>query len=143
MKLHHILLLSSSLLCSHTFAEQQPNNQADGYQLPDNPSLLRVLTFKAGQGLTKTGDAIQRGAENSSQSLKHGATHVGERIESGSETAIQFAKDKTQQAGNYTQKKFKQGKQALLGTNNKEPVPIEYAPLTSAPSTMDASSYSQ
>lgn len=91
MKQAILLLGTTLLLASATFAEEAPATQASN-GLPDNPSLWRVLTYKSGQTLSKTGDAIQRGAENTSQSIQN--QNIGERVEQGATSTAQFAKEK-------------------------------------------------
>ncbi|GAA5000135.1 hypothetical protein GCM10023206_01500 [Acinetobacter puyangensis] len=127
MKQTILLLGTTLLLASTTFAEETTATQASN-GLPDNPSLWRVLTYKSGQTLSKTGDAIQRGAENTSQSIQN--QNIGERVEQGATSTAQFAKEKTQQATTFGKEKWQQGKEAIIGTPNNGTAPIESRPLT-------------
>ena len=128
------ILLLSAMLCYPAVTFAQETTQAKN-GLPDNPSLWRVLLYKSGQTITKTGDAIQRGAEQSSQAIAQNSEKAGERIEQGADTTGQYLQDKAQQAKTFTQEKWQQGKEAVVGTPNNGNVPIVHGTLSESSSS--------
>lgn len=111
-------------------ADQKDQQIQSTNGLPDNPSLWRVLMYKSGQALSKTGDVIQETATESQQNLAQNSQNAGKELEKDTQNASVFVKDKTAQAKTYTQQKWQQGKEAVLGTPVKGGVPIEQGTLS-------------
>jgi hypothetical protein len=87
----------STLSRSDSLSQQPPPTLA----LPDNPSLWRVMLYKTGQGLSKTGAAIEHGAEKSSQAIGHSGQIVGGKLEQSAARAGGFVQDKSQQTTDF------------------------------------------
>lgn len=132
---HSILVMSFSMLCGVTAfnasaAETTPSNPDQPKTMPygDNPNIFRVLTYKTGQSISRLGNSIQRGAEKSSNKISE---KWQDTKEFGTEQS-QVAKEKAGEAKTFTEQKWQQTKDAVVGTNGGT-VPIEQGTLSQSP----------
>lgn len=132
---HSILVMSFSMLCGVTAlnanaAETTPSNPDQSKTMPygDNPNIFRVLTYKTGQSISRLGNSIQRGAEKSSNKISE---KWQDTKEFGTEQS-QVAKEKAGEAKTFTEQKWQQTKDAVVGTNGGT-VPIEQGTLSQSP----------
>ncbi|MEB3767205.1 hypothetical protein [Acinetobacter sp. MD2] len=115
-------------LATPAFAETAHVPQVEAKnQLPDNPSLGRVLLYKTGKTITRIGDATQRGAEKTSNAIQR---KWDDSKVLGNE-AGQAIEQKSQQVQDATAQKWQQTKEVVTstrpaGTN----VPIEQGSLS-------------
>ena len=79
--------------------------------LGDNPSLGRVLLYKTGKGIQNLGDSIQGASEQTS-------SKISEKWQS----TKQYTTEQTEKAKTYTEQKWQNTKDAVVGSND---VPIE------------------
>ena len=100
----------------------------------DNPNIFRVLTYKTGQSISRLGNSIQRGADKSSAKISE---KWQESKAYGAEQS-QVAEQKANQAKTYTEQKWQQTKDAVVGTNGGT-VPIEQGSLSQSSSAGQAS----
>ena len=106
---------------SVTSTSDQPKTMPYG----DNPNIFRVLTYKTGQSISRLGNSIQRGADKSSAKISE---RWQESKAYGSEQS-QVAQQKANEAKTYTEQKWQQTKDAVVGTNGGT-VPIEQGSLS-------------
>ncbi|MBJ9986507.1 hypothetical protein IAE19_13815 [Acinetobacter sp. S40] len=116
-----ILPISASATESPTSPSDQPKTMPYG----DNPNIFRVLTYKTGESISRLGNSIQRGADKSSAKISE---KWQETKTYGSEQS-QVAQEKATEAKTYTEQKWQQTKDAVVGTNGGT-VPIEQGSLT-------------
>lgn len=77
MKISHLMLIAAFTLSSTPLLAEVVSQQGVGHiqpeeknQLPDNPSLGRVLLYKTGQTIERIGNATQRGADRTSNKIQ-------------------------------------------------------------------------
>ncbi|MCU4413813.1 hypothetical protein KTH71_07135 [Acinetobacter sp. WU_MDCI_Axc73] len=110
---------------SVTTTSDQPKTMPYG----DNPNIFRVLTYKTGQSISRLGSSIQRGADKSSAKISE---TWQESKTYGSEQS-KVAQQKANEAKTYTEQKWQQTKDAVVGTNGGT-VPIEQSSLSQSAS---------
>ena len=131
MPKHTLGLLTLSLIltfsASTNATDTPPNSATQSRTMPygDNPNIFRVLTYKTGQGLTRLGDSMQRGADQSSAKI----SEKWQEAKIYGKAQSQVAKEQTAEAKTYTQQKWQQTKEAIIGTNASG-VPIAQGDLS-------------
>ncbi|WP_151981233.1 hypothetical protein [Acinetobacter guerrae] len=121
-----ILPMSANANENTTSSSDQPKTMPYG----DNPNIFRVLTYKTGQSISRLGHSMQRGADKSSEKISE---KWQETKAFGTEQS-QVAKEKTNEAKTYTEQKWQQTKDAVVGTNGGT-VPIEQGNLSQSSTT--------
>ncbi|KAA8733237.1 hypothetical protein F4V57_08405 [Acinetobacter qingfengensis] len=113
-----VLLLSVALVMPISLYAQTDTQTNQG--LPDNPGLLRVLVYKTGQTISRTGNAIQRTADRTGQSIQVAGESAGQHIDQGATRVTTFTREKLQQ-----------GKEMVTGSSDgQNPVPIQQGNLS-------------
>ncbi|WP_130803454.1 hypothetical protein [Acinetobacter ihumii] len=122
------VILPIAASANETVTPQVANSSTDqpkSMPYGDNPNIFRVLTYKTGQSISRLGNSIQRGADKSS-------TKISEKWQDskayGAEQS-QVAQQKASEAKTYTEQKWQQTKDAVVGTNGGT-VPIEQSSLS-------------
>lgn len=123
-----LFLLSSCLVAAPSvFALTTDPSITQNAQLPDNPSLGRVILYKTGQTMQRIGNATQRGADKASEKIQRKWENTKEF---GAEKS-QAVQEKASNVQQGAEKKWEQTKEVVTGSrNDTTPVPIEQKSLS-------------
>ena len=104
-------------------------NTTQTQPLGDNPSLGRVLLYKTGKGIQNLGDSIHGASDNTSNKI----SEKWQSTKQYTAEQAEIVQQQTEKAKTYTEKKWQDTKDAVIGHNDVA-IPIEHKDLSQSSS---------